>query len=424
MMKSQEDRILANPSPGQRLRRWLRLPFLWIAGSTLSHQPATERPVLLPERILVIRPDHLGDVLFSTPALALLREAFPKAHIAYLCGPWSSPLLERNPHLDRVLTCDFPWFNRRPKGAPWQPYLLLWQQAQRLRREGFDMAINLRFDFWWGAWLAALAYIPWRIGYNLPECRPFLTHAIPYSGGRHEVSQNLALIAAAEGEIKAAIQAPDLSSWSWQRYKLEFYPAPEDEAYVRHLLGEQETPFPGKPLVCIHAGSGARVKHWPPERWAIVADDLAQRFQARIVLTGSAAEEGLTREIARRMHQPATILAGRTSLSQLAALFARSSLVLGPDSGPLHLAVAMGTPTIHLYGPVDPATFGPWGDPQRHLVLQAHYYDDPCHGRPCNRLDYSAAELAIHTCMATITPEEVLAAAEGLFGLSLSCTVP
>lgn len=414
MIKPWEDHTLPDLRPGRIRKQQLRLAFLRIAGGIWRRLPVAGRSVTPPERILVVRPDHLGDVLFSTPALALLREIFPKAHIAYLCGPWSSPLLERNPHLDRVLTCDFPWFNRRPKETFWQPYLLLWRQAQSLRREGFDTAINLRFDFWWGAWLAALAQIPQRIGYDSPECRPFLTHAIPYISGRHEVSQNLALVATAGAGMGTAVPTSDLPLGAWQHYRLEFHPASQDECYMRRLLAELGLPARHNPLVCIHAGSGAMVKHWPSERWAIIADALAQRFKAHIILTGSATEEALAKGIAARMQWPATVLAGRTSLGQLAALFALSDLVLGPDSGPLHLAVAMGTPTVHLYGPVDPATFGPWGDPQRHIVLQARYYDEPCRGRPCNRLDYSAAELAIHNCMATITVDEVLKAAEDL----------
>ena len=117
---------------GLRILAWLARP--WLA-------PAA--PTFPPRRILLIRPDHLGDVLFTTPALAQLRAALPQAHIAYLCGPWSQDLLAGNPNLDQVLTCDFPWFNRRPKRWPWQPYQALWQEARRLHREGFDTAMIL-----------------------------------------------------------------------------------------------------------------------------------------------------------------------------------------------------------------------------------------------------------------------------------------
>ena len=102
-------------------------------------------------------------------------------------------------------------------------------------------------------------------------------------------------------------------------------------------------------------------------------------------------------------------MAGRTDLGTLAAVYRRCELVGGPDSGPLHLAVAAGTPTIHLYGPVDQRTFGPWGDPQRHVVVTS---DWPCIA--CNRLDWPDAALAEHGCVRDIAVEDVIAAAARL----------
>jgi len=109
------------------------------------------------------------------------------------------------------------------------------------------------------------------------------------------------------------------------------------------------------------------------------------------------------------LRQPPLDSAGVTTLSQLAALQARCALVLGSDSGPLHLAVAIEAPTVHLYGPVSVSKFGPWGDPARHVVLATGW---DC--APCNRLDWPATVLAQHQCMAAISPEQVLAAAKAL----------
>ena len=167
-------------------------------------------------------------------------------------------------------------------------------------------------------------------------------------------------------------------------------------------------------MIAIHPGAGAAVKMWPAERWAALADALVRRWNAAIVLTGSAAERPLTQAIAQHMRRAALDLSGQTSLGELAAVFDLCGLVMGVDSGPLHLAVAMGTPTVHLFGPVSPVAFGPWGDPARHVVVQASYADEPCHGRPCNRLDFAGQELAEHRCVASITLEDALAAAEGL----------
>ena len=143
--------------------------------------------------------------------------------------------------------------------------------------------------------------------------------------------------------------------------------------------------------------------------WAEVADRLAERPDVRIVLTGGPGERELAGSIATRLAHPALNAAGATTLGQLAALYARCALVLGSDSGPLHLAVAVDAPTVHLYGPVSPVKFGPWGDPSRHVVLRTTW---PC--APCDRLDWPAAALPQHACMTAITPDAVLRAADSL----------
>jgi len=138
---------------------------------------------------------------------------------------------------------------------------------------------------------------------------------------------------------------------------------------------------------------------------------LAASCPARIVITGSRDELDLAWSVSARMRSEAIVAAGDTSLAQLAALFARCRLVLGPDCGPLHLAVAAGTPTVHLYGPVDVHKFGPWGAPERHLVVTSNR---AC--IPCDRLDYSPEELADHPCVREIPVHDVVEAARKLLG--------
>jgi ADP-heptose:LPS heptosyltransferase len=409
------------PAPPRGWAARARLAALRAFGAVLRRRKERQRPEGAPWRLLLIRPDHLGDVMFTTPAVAQLRTALPGAEIWYLCGPWSAPLLQSNPNLDRVITCDFPWFNRQPKALPWAPYLVLWREAARLGALGFDAAVILRFDFWWGAALAALAGIPRRVGYNVAECLPFLTESVPYVLGRHEVVQNLRLCRQLmDGQTPGGGDPPTLQGQSeggsgdgWtNRRALEFHPSATDATRARVLLGE--LPKGAGPVVAIHPGAGAAVKLWPPERWAALADALGRRWRAVIVLTGSASERPLTQAIAQHMRRAALDLSGRTSLGELAALLGLCDLVLGVDSGPMHLAVAMDAPTVHLFGPVSPVAFGPWGDPERHVVVQASYAGEPCHGRPCNRLDYSGRDLADHRCMASISLEAALAATERL----------
>jgi heptosyltransferase-2/heptosyltransferase-3 len=155
-----------------------------------------------------------------------------------------------------------------------------------------------------------------------------------------------------------------------------FYPTPDEHAWAAEWLAAHLAP--GERLVAIHPGTGGSAKQWLPERWTVVADALAAEPGVRLLLTGGPGEAELVAQVAGQMRRPSLNLAGQTSVGQLTALLARAVLVLGVDSGPLHLAVSQGAPTLHLFGPSDHARFGPWGDPARHLVLRAGLWCSPC----------------------------------------------
>lgn len=334
--------------------------------------------------------------MFATPALRRLREGLPRAEIVALVGPWGAPVLDRSSALDSLITWDVPWFNRRARRHPLEPYASAVRLARKVEARGFDAAVVLRFDFWWGALVAQLAGIPIRVGYDVPETRPFLNQAVPHVGLRHEVHRNAALVGALLGH-EAPLGHED---------GLEF-PVPPGELTEADALLSSHGVRPGEPLLVVHPGAGAALKLWIPEAFAAVADSLAARLGARVVLTGGPGEEALVDAVARACRVRVVSLAGRTSLGVLAGVFRRARLVVGTDSGPLHLAVAVGAPTVHLYGPVDDRAFGPWGDPRRHAVVHA---DLPC--RPCNRLDACAYPGGSRPCLLSIGPSEVIAAAE------------
>jgi ADP-heptose:LPS heptosyltransferase len=423
-LAQQHRRALAR-SPQRSRRQAARLRMLRLWGGRYAEAPA-ETPR---RRILVIRPDHLGDLLFATPALHLLRASFPEAHIAALVGPWGETVLAGNPDLDELLICPFPGFTRQPKANPLAPYRLLQAEAQRLARLSFDLALVLRFDHWWGAWLAAAAGIPQRLGYAIDEVQPFLTGAIPYVPGRHEVVQNLALaLAAGEGDRlsvngeRLSVIAERFAAGGERRrgdnagdfdsqWRLRFAVTAEDEDAAAGLLLATD-----RPVVAIHPGSGAAVKRWRSAAWAGLATRLAVEHNVQVIFTGSAGEAALIDPVlallaaGQPLPSAPLSLAGQTSLGVLAAIYRRCALVVGPDSGPLHLAVAAGAPTVHLYGPVDRRTFGPWGSPQRHAVVTS---DWGC--IPCNRLDWPDRALPEHGCVRDIGVEQVLAAAERLW---------
>ncbi|MBC8160660.1 MAG: glycosyltransferase family 9 protein [Roseiflexaceae bacterium] len=378
----------------------------------LLARPFVRQPARQVRRILYIKPDHLGDLLLATPVLAALRESHPEAQITALVGPWARMVLERNPSVDVLLVCPFPGFERADRTkhkaqsttvtmlyslcfvlcSRVKPYLVLLKYAALLRPAGYDLAIIGRDDHWWGAALALLAGVPERVGFAVAECRPLLSRALPWNPADHVTRQGLALVGASN-------QRP-----TNKQQQTSFTPAPSDLAWAAGWLAAQLRP--GERLVIIHPGTGGPAKHWLDDRWSEVATALAGEPGLRVALTGGPGEEGRVAAIVAGMRGPAIDLAGQTSVGQLAALMGSAALVLGVDSGPLHLAAATGVRTIHLYGPGDEARFGPWGDAARNSVLHSELW---C--RPCGVFSACPRGLAVPECMERIAAHQVRDAA-------------
>ncbi len=354
-----------------------------------------------PQRVLLIRPDHLGDLLFVTPTLRFLRQSLPDTHLAMLVGPWSRPIVASNPNLDEVLECDFPWFNRQPRSSALGPYKLLWQQASLLRQRRYGAAVNLRPDFWWGTLLSSLAGIPRRVGCDLSLVRPALTEAVPCPSDEHAVWQNLRLASVLSGQSLEGFQPA-----------LEFLISEEARERARHFLARQGVNDTGC-LVAIQPGSGAPIKSWGTAGFVEVATHIQQRYACQVVITGSADEYPLAQAIAIRMSQPPIIATGETDIEGLAALLQRCRLAVGVDSGPMHLAAAVGTPTVSLYGPASVKQFGPFGPPEKHLVVKASL---PC--IPCGELSRPLPPAGVADCMQALSSDLVIEAVDAIMGLA------
>jgi ADP-heptose:LPS heptosyltransferase len=348
-------------------------------------------------------------VLLTTPAIAALRSALPSAQLVALVGPWAVEVLAGNPHLDAVLTLEFPGFGRAAPPSPWKPYVQLVHAARWLRAERFDAAVILRPDFWWGAALLALANVPVRVGVDLlPGCRALTHPVVPLARPEHATRQALRLVEATAHALAGA----DLPDQPWEPASLPLvYDVGEaDRRWADAWLAAHGV-LPGEAPMVLHPGAGAPVKQCPPHLWVQVLQSLAAETGAPVVVAGRRAEAHLVAAIAALLasarHAPQVEeFAEDVPLGQYAALLARARLALGVDSGPLHLAVALGVPSVRLYGPTDPAVFGPWGPVDLHAVVASRL---PC--SPCGRLDYPTAELPGHPCLRLHTPQVVMAAA-------------
>lgn len=337
-------------------------------------------------RVLVVRLGAMGDVLHAMPAIAALRARIPECHIGWVIEPRWAPLLtapggkgrtSAMPLVDVVHTANARgWARQALTPATWRAMRGL---RSALHAQKYDLAIDLQ-----GAVRSALigkASGAELVGEAEPRERParwFFERKVP-TQGVHVIEQAAEVVAGAIGMPLDPILPP----------------LPVDaraEARVCTMLPDT------KPLVLLHPGAGWGAKRWPAERYGAVAAALARRGHT-VVVNRAPGEEALAAAVAQSSGGAARDLA--TDMAELIAMTRRSVLVIGGDTGPAHLACALGKPVVGIYGPTDPARNGPWGVPFR--VLR----------HPESRRDHSRRS-APEAGLLTIEPEEVLDAADEL----------
>lgn len=349
-----------------------------------------------PERLLAVNLNYLGDALFTTPALAALRARFPKASIDVMAGERAAAIIEGVPGIDRLLV-------RPPRGGTARAVSL----ARTLKGGGYDGVILFQ-SILSNAVLAWAARVPLRIGFAQDGCGPFLTHAVAERGqGEHIVDAYLRLAGAMShnaASAAVAVARPD-------DLHLSIAVSPADAAFADAFFHAHEI---ATPVVGLVIGATRPQKRWPEEYWARLSEKLWSAAGVASVLLGGPEETEAAERIKAQTRSPLVSAVGQTTAKELAALVARLNVVVSGDSGPLHIATAMGTPVVALFGSTDPAETGPWG-PQDglHPTPATVLYDAldcaPCRKTPtCNgRFD----------CLRVLTPERVYDAACALLGI-------
>jgi ADP-heptose:LPS heptosyltransferase len=327
-----------------------------------------------PREILVMALCPIGDTLFLTPALALLRRRFPDARVTAVVSSKNEGILTGNPDVDRLLLA--------PERGPSPEAVRFARGVRRVSQERPDLIINFSAA---GAVVSTLAGLraP-RLGLQTP---PFwaLTGARDQEyRDRHAIDQYFKV-------IEPLVPAP----LAIEECVPRFYLTPEDRREARDLLRIAGA-RPGDTIISLHVGGDGfhGRKRWAPERFARVANELIKRYDARVFLIGGAADIPMSRETAARIDGPVRLLAGKTSLKVTGALIEASSLFIGNDSSPLHIAAAVGTPGIGIYGPSDWMEFQPVARPGYHGRLL--HSDLPC--APCFRFVGAAPLWQINTC--------------------------
>ena len=325
----------------------------------------------------------IGDGVMSLGALQALRRRFPSAEVVVVSKPWVSELYQNLASVNRQIVYNPEKEHAGPLG--------FWRLVQTLRKEGFDAAILLQNAFH-AAWMAWCARIPVRIGYSRDGRGFLLTDAVvppppEVYGHQSNYYQQLLFRSGLIDEVDRTL-GPHLAvqdaEMEWAR---------------RHLARNGL----GGPRVLVGINPGAffgPAKRWLLSRYAQVADRLIGALHADVIIFGSKAERPLAEEIARGMKHTPLILSGDTSLRQLIALLAQCRVVITNDSGPMHLAAALGLPVVAVFGSTDERATGPTGPKAK--VVKRHVACSPCGLRECP-IDLR--------CMKRVTVDDVYVAA-------------
>ena len=323
----------------------------------------------LDARILLVDLAYIGDLLMSTPAITCLRRAFPHATIDMLVAPASLPVIEHNPCLNSVRACNIKGGNQRA----------IREQAGLISSCGYHLAISFHRAHASLLMLRASG-IPHRVGFTGDGRGLMLTRGVPFRLWEHRALNHLRLLE--QGlRIEVDYVTPTL---------LEL-----DPEAVAEIDRRFQAVAPGARLAAINPNASWPTKHWGADRFACVADGLADSGLVP-VLIGSPKEKPVAEEVRRLMKTEPVDMTGQTTLHQLAALLARMHLIITNDSGPMHMAQALGVPVVSVFGPTDPLRCGPWGSGIP--TFQADVDCIKCYRKTCWHL----------SCMNQIEAERVL----------------
>jgi ADP-heptose:LPS heptosyltransferase len=338
-----------------------------------------------PQKIVCFRLERIGDLLMTVPALAMLRALAPTATIDLVVGSWNREVAAAIPGVDRVETLDAAWLARPAEGLS---TFGLVSATWRWRRRHYDLAINFEPDIRSNI-AAAEVGAKLTAGYFSGGGGPLLDIALPYDPGIHTADNAQALVAAALGRTLEAPIDPSLR-----------IPEAHREAAARLLarLG-------GALVAGIHVSGGRAVKQWPEARFREIAEHLVRDRGASIVLTGTPHERRQIEIVRAALPGDRVLDASGLDLLTVAAVLERLDLFVTGDTGPMHLAHAVGTPVVAVFGPSDPKRYAPRG---LHDVIVR--IDLPC--SPCNRIRRPPERCTGHTpdCLARVDTAHVIAA--------------
>jgi lipopolysaccharide heptosyltransferase II len=331
------------------------------------------------KNILIIMMGGIGNMIFLTPALKALRKALPSSTFSFLLGPYGAEkVVEGSHYIDQKIIVEPDEFTGLSANI---------KIIRQLKKQDFNLSItSTGTNPLKSGLLCALAGIKYRLGENIRGKSFFHNLKVPFDRNRHEVESNIQLIQRLGIEVddrSLFIQRSEEDKNSAQKY------------FTQHNLE-------GKLVVGMHPGSGihqASFKRWPKERFSQLADKLINDLGASVILFGGTEETELANEMKDMMQSPPLIMTGKTTLAETAALIEKCRLFFSNDSGLLHVACAVSTPAIGLFGPTSPKRTGPYSGSSS--VIRKDLACSPCYfGKPV-RCDH-------FECLNLITVDDVM----------------
>ncbi len=336
---------------------------------------------IAPERvqtILIIRTAYIGDVVMTLPMLKVLKNKFPNARITFLTSKAAQPLLNNNPYVDEILSYDPFWF--------YKTGILSWLRfIKKIRQRRFDLVIEARADIRDLALIVFFCKAHYKISYDIGGGGYLLSHVVPYPGLTHKVDFHLHL---------ASYLGCSLDNIDGGLYLKE-----NEQQAGFDILTEEGV---DGAFIAVHPGSRLILKRWPLDRCAHLYDELIEVYNMPIVLLGSPGEIAIVETIQRMMKHDSVSLAGRVGLRDITAVIEKATVFICNDSAPMHIAAAMGTATVAIFGPSKSFETGPY-DVLCRVVENEMSCRNSCDESHCLSSHF-------HACMDNISQQDVMRA--------------
>lgn len=324
------------------------------------------------ERILVINPFGIGDVLFTTPVISAIKDNYPDSFIGYWCNERVKEILQNNPSIDIIFALSRGDIKKLYRKSKLKGIISSLSLYRKIKKEKFSISLDFSLDHRYGL-VSKLWGIRRRVGFNYKDRGRFLTDKIDIEGysEKHVVEYYLDLLKFLNIRPKS--------------YNLSLTVPERNNLKARMMLAQAGVN--DKDLVIAIApgagaswGKDASLKHWPAVNFATLIDKIINDYRAKILILGDDSERPIVDTIIKTVHYNVVDLVGKTTLEELIAVINNVEMLITNDGGTLHIAVALGKKTVSFFGPVDPKVYGPYPpDDKKHIILRENLDCSPCY---------------------------------------------